>query len=70
MLTEVLTLQLRRSVDLTVEAVTPSWALIVDALGWNFLEDKPLHHDKVSFIERVSSDIIDSNGTQTHNHLI
>ena len=53
-----------------VEAVTPSWAPIVDELGWNFLEDKPLHHDKVSFIEGVSSDIIDSNGTQTHNHLI
>ena len=29
-----------------------SWALIIDALGWNFLEDKLPHHNKVSFIEK------------------
>ena len=51
-LTQVLRLQCRRSVDLTIVAATLSWALLVDALGWNFLVDKPPQHDKVSFIER------------------
>ena len=40
-LTQVLTLQLRRSVEpvnLTVVAVMLSWALLVDALCWNVLE--------------------------------
>ena len=50
-LTQVLTLQLRRSVILTVVAATRSWALLFDALCWNSLEDKPPHHDNVSFIE-------------------
>ena len=31
-------------------AVMLSWALLVDAL-WNFLVDKPPHHDKVNSIE-------------------
>ena len=30
-----------------------SWALLVDAPRWNFLVDKPPHHDKVSFMEGV-----------------
>ena len=51
-MTQVLTLQLTRSVDLTVVAATLSWALLVDALCWNFLVDKPSHHDKMSFIKR------------------
>ena len=45
---------MRRSVDLTVVTVTLSWALLVDALGWNFLVYKPPQHDKVSFIKRVN----------------
>ena len=34
-------------------AATLSWALVIDALGWNFLGDKSPHHAKVSFIEGV-----------------
>ena len=50
-MTQVLTLKLRRSVDLTVVAATLSWTFLVDALGWNFLLDKLPHHDKMNFIE-------------------
>ena len=50
-MTQVLTLKLRRSVDLTVVTATLSWTFLVDALAWNFLLDKPPHHDKMSFIE-------------------
>ena len=41
-MTQALALQLRRSVDLMVAAATLSWALLIHALGWNFLVDKPL----------------------------
>ena len=34
-----------------IEAATLSWALLIDALGWIFLVDKPTHHDNLSFIE-------------------
>ena len=30
-----------------------SWALLVDALGWNFFVDKPPRRDKVSFSDGV-----------------
>ena len=42
---------LRRSLDLTVVTATLSWALLVDAIGWNSLVGKPPLPDKVSFIE-------------------
>ena len=53
-LTQVLTLQLRRYVDLRVTAAMLIWALFVDALGWKFLVNKSPHHDKVSFTEGES----------------
>ena len=46
----VLTLWLRRSVDLTVLTTMLIWALLVDALEWNLLVDKPPHRDNVSLI--------------------
>ena len=36
---------------MTFVAATLSWALHVDATGWNFLVDKAPPHDKVNFIE-------------------
>ena len=30
-----------------------SWALLIDAFGWNFWLNKAPHHDKVSFIKGV-----------------
>ena len=50
-MTQDLTLWLRRSVDLTALAATLSWAVLVDALGWNFLADKPPYRGKMSSFE-------------------
>ena len=45
-MTQVLTLGLKRSVDMMVLNATLSWALLVDAFGWNFLVDKPPQRSK------------------------
>ena len=66
-LTQVLTLKFRRSVDLAVVTATLSWALHVDALGWNALVDKPTHHENLSFIERKKSGVkLDVSSEKSH----
>lgn len=41
----------KRSFNLTVITVTLGWALLVDAICWNLLAWKPLHHVKEGFVE-------------------
>ena len=48
---QVLTIQLKRCVDVTVVAAMLCWALLIGELFWNFLVGNSPYHDKVSFVK-------------------